>query len=338
MAGLSDQRSRLLREDNWDATGLSQELYSMFAPGAPEVTSAPISINKGSPDMPALVMNGFSSGDSIITINRGADTFGDVNFTGTPPGGVTIGGVTIGGFSYNAPAEAGPPAAVNLPPITDTNGTINYQNGGDTYTTNNVYNTGGGVDNTRPVDSTTPADLDFPPLENNQPTVDGTRLTNDPVTGDPAPTTGGNPGGPDGPTVGPRGDPLPPTKPKISAEISQAGLMFAADLLRAFSQLGIVRGENPAEFDMGRLRDILGVSGGSTGGGGVPGKVLSGTGSTYQVQLYPNGPSAAAGATVSVKQLQIDSGATIPVNTWAIVTLAGAQYCMQVPVWLAPET
>jgi hypothetical protein len=67
----------------------------------------------------------------------------------------------------------------------------------------------------------------------------------------------------------------------------------------------------------------------------VPGKVLSGgPGATYQVQLYPNGPSGGAGDTVTCTQLQIDPNETIPAGTWAIVAKSNNAYYMQVPVWM----
>lgn len=69
-----------------------------------------------------------------------------------------------------------------------------------------------------------------------------------------------------------------------------------------------------------------------TGGGGIPGRILSGSGSTYQVRLYPD--SVAPGATVAVTQLQIAVGESVPAGTWVIVTKAGSRYVMQVPVWL----
>ena len=64
-----------------------------------------------------------------------------------------------------------------------------------------------------------------------------------------------------------------------------------------------------------------------------PGKVLSGTGDTYQVAIYRGGLSRDP-TTVTVKQLQIDSAETIPVNTWATVFLLKGVYHMQVPVWV----
>ena len=70
----------------------------------------------------------------------------------------------------------------------------------------------------------------------------------------------------------------------------------------------------------------------SGGGGGTPGVVLSGTGDSYQVNIYPNG-LAASPTEVTVTQLQIDPSAEIPAGTWALVTTAGGAYYMAVPVW-----
>lgn len=69
-------------------------------------------------------------------------------------------------------------------------------------------------------------------------------------------------------------------------------------------------------------------------GGGVPGKILSGSGSSYTVELYANGPSKASTKEVTVTQLQIDSGETIPAGTWTFVSQIGDGHFMQVPVWL----
>lgn len=69
------------------------------------------------------------------------------------------------------------------------------------------------------------------------------------------------------------------------------------------------------------------------GAGGIPGKVVSGSGDTYVMTLYPNGLSGDT-ETATVKQLQIASGSSIPADTWAVVSVSGDEYVMQVPVWL----
>jgi hypothetical protein len=69
------------------------------------------------------------------------------------------------------------------------------------------------------------------------------------------------------------------------------------------------------------------------GGGGFPGKVLSGgPGATYKVAVYQSGLGGKP-TTVSVTQLQIDPAETIPAGTWAMVSQVGSSYYMQVPVW-----
>lgn len=72
------------------------------------------------------------------------------------------------------------------------------------------------------------------------------------------------------------------------------------------------------------------------GGGGTsvyPGKVTGGSGASYTVNVYEGGLSNDP-ISRTVKQLQIDAGETIPVNTWALVAKVGDDYVMQVPVWL----
>lgn len=75
------------------------------------------------------------------------------------------------------------------------------------------------------------------------------------------------------------------------------------------------------------------------------GKIVSGTGDTYQVQLYTSGKDTVplTPSTVTVKQLQIDASEQIPVNTWVIVVLGAKdngdgtttpEYTMQVPVYI----
>lgn len=102
-----------------------------------------------------------------------------------------------------------------------------------------------------------------------------------------------------------------------------------------------------------------------------PGVVVSGSGDTYRVRLYPNGlndgSSGGSTLTVTAKQLQIASTEAIPAGTWALVwrytesevelaqiVESGAgtagerevsretrvrvvrrEHCMQVPVWLS---
>lgn len=69
------------------------------------------------------------------------------------------------------------------------------------------------------------------------------------------------------------------------------------------------------------------------GGGGFPGKVLSGSGSSYQVAVYESGLSSEP-TTRTVTQLSIAEGEVVPADTWALVGQSGEAYFMQVPVWL----
>lgn len=68
------------------------------------------------------------------------------------------------------------------------------------------------------------------------------------------------------------------------------------------------------------------------GGGGTPGKIVSGSGANYKVQLYPDGVTPKS--TVDAVQLQIDPAEKIPAGTWVSATKVGAKYVLFVPVWL----
>lgn len=70
-----------------------------------------------------------------------------------------------------------------------------------------------------------------------------------------------------------------------------------------------------------------------SGGGGFPGKVVSGTGDTYEVDVYADG-LASPPVRRTVTQLQIAPDETIPAGTWALVAQSGGGFVMQVPVWL----
>jgi hypothetical protein len=74
-----------------------------------------------------------------------------------------------------------------------------------------------------------------------------------------------------------------------------------------------------------------GGEGGEGGGGGFYGEVVSGSGSTYTVDVEGVG-------NVTVTQLQIDGDETIPAGTMALVVQVGENYFMQVPVWLEDES
>ena len=71
------------------------------------------------------------------------------------------------------------------------------------------------------------------------------------------------------------------------------------------------------------------------GGGGIPAKITAGgPGVTYTAELYEDGPSEAATASVTVTALQLDAAETVPANTWVIALQIGASYFFQPPVWL----
>jgi hypothetical protein len=69
------------------------------------------------------------------------------------------------------------------------------------------------------------------------------------------------------------------------------------------------------------------------GGGGFPGVVVSGSGDTYEVDVYESGLNESP-TRRTVTQLQIAEDAEIPAGTWAMIGSAGESMFMQVPVWL----
>lgn len=100
-------------------------------------------------------------------------------------------------------------------------------------------------------------------------------------------------------------------------------------------------GDSDAVFQVTRVENNLAGNTTTTnttitsvsGGGGIPGEIISGSGNTYQVDIYRNGLSGSA-TRVSVRQLQIGSGETIPAGTWTMVSQLADGYYMQVNVWL----
>lgn len=82
------------------------------------------------------------------------------------------------------------------------------------------------------------------------------------------------------------------------------------------------------------------IVGGDGGGGGILGLVTSGSGDTYQVDLYANGKNSASTASVTVLIPQIADDEDIPDGTWIggimqVTSDAGTtEYWYQPPVWL----
>jgi hypothetical protein len=81
-------------------------------------------------------------------------------------------------------------------------------------------------------------------------------------------------------------------------------------------------------------------AGGAGGTSSFLGKVVSGSGDTYTVQLYPAGKEGTAGASVTVKVPQIASDDAIPADTWIAPVMrytdsdGVVHYQFQPPVWL----
>ena len=160
-----DQRQRFLREENWTATDLAQELFASMSPDRPQTTEAPIEMVNSGLGAP-LALRGFSDGDTFMSIFRGSDSFsigavgginlgpmtlgdinigaitlagdtysstiGDVtnNFEGSTIGGLEIEGVNFGGDTYDNDVITGD-TIINYPNIT--NGGLNLSFGGNNF-------------------------------------------------------------------------------------------------------------------------------------------------------------------------------------------------------------
>lgn len=76
--------------------------------------------------------------------------------------------------------------------------------------------------------------------------------------------------------------------------------------------------------------------GGSSGGGAALAQVTSGTGDSYQCNIFANGSTAAATQTgVRVTIAQIDPSETLPAGTWLTACpIANGGWEATVPVWL----
>lgn len=91
-----DQRERLLREENWTANGLAQELYAMFSPDVPSNTLSTVTITPptGSTVAPITIGN-VPDGGTVFNITHqdgsaaGSIGIGPDGLTFTDPNGNT---------------------------------------------------------------------------------------------------------------------------------------------------------------------------------------------------------------------------------------------------------
>ncbi len=122
-------------------------------------------------------------------------------------------------------------------------------------------------------------------------------------------------------------------KPAIQIDSDPTNVDDSAPLIR------ITRGGTDIDIDLSTDGNIEQPTAGSGSASAAttplafPGVIVSGTGATYQANIYLNGLSGAA-TTVTVTQLQISSSETIPVGTSCLVVKSGSNYYAQIPVWL----
>lgn len=129
-----------------------------------------------------------------------------------------------------------------------------------------------------------------------------------------------------------------PTKAGQPRRATSAG--FDASL---FNQESATRKEDQPEFTKIPFGPTPMPAGGGGGATTFLGKIVSGTGDTYQVDLYPNGPSQSKGDTVEAVVPMIDKSDTVPAGTWVspVFFFAGDgdqipdSYSFQPPVWLS---
>lgn len=85
--------------------------------------------------------------------------------------------------------------------------------------------------------------------------------------------------------------------------------------------------------DIGDFANQVGGGGGSSSV--FMGKVVSGSGASYVVELYPGGPNSDPGDHVAVGIPMIDSDEQIPAGTWlSPIIQFGDTYACQPPVWM----
>ena len=149
---------------------------------------------------------------------------------------------------------------------------------------------------------------------------------------------------PASPRLGDRRDPpaLSPPQRRSSPLVEiDGGVAFTGAEPVQFSQMPVFvnpRTGEPSDFaDELRRRERLrpNFGGGEPGASPLMGVVLDGQGDTYTVTIYPDGPSGAAGKSVTVKVPQIADSEVIPAGTWlsAIVKYKDGYWC-QPPVWI----
>jgi len=79
MAGLWQERQRLLREEKWTANGLAEELYAMISPDVPEDFQAPTTFHQTPGGAPAITITGAGEGDSVFDFKgRDGAKVGDI--------------------------------------------------------------------------------------------------------------------------------------------------------------------------------------------------------------------------------------------------------------------
>lgn len=112
--------------------------------------------------------------------------------------------------------------------------------------------------------------------------------------------------------------------------IGSSRTVKAGDLVAITARTGETLNATPTGYSYAWMCAPLG-----SGGNATIGVVTAGTGDTYDVDLYGDGPSNPPTDSVSATQLQIDPTDTIPAGTWAIAVQVNGDWYIQVAVWTA---
>lgn len=105
----------------------------------------------------------------------------------------------------------------------------------------------------------------------------------------------------------------------------------AGDLVVVTARTGETLNATPAGYSYAWMCAPMG-----SGGNATIAQITSGTGQSYLIDIFGNGPSnPATDTSVSALQLQIDPTDTIPAGTWAIAVQVNGDWYIQVAVWTA---
>jgi len=137
------------------------------------------------------------------------------------------------------------------------------------------------------------------------------------------------------------GDPSDGDRPPNSIYPGRGDYSEATEPIDETSLPGYSEGELTHAQYIAMVQEALDAVGGGGSGATYPGRIASGSGSLYAVDIYKNGIGGET-ETVTAYQVQIAGGVDLPVGTgvmvskqtWMVDDVAQTQYTMQVAVWI----